>query len=305
MKKYIVGLLFTSVLLYIYVRSPIVFDAVALTFIPLLLVAIIQAKRTNVYSQKKLSITTCLKANSLSIVSSLVMPGKSSELIRPLYFLKRRKMPFSEGAIIVIIERFYDVMSFFILTPIVLSLFWRDIETGINKYLLMLFGVILFSGVTFFLIFEKLALRLIACLPFENIKNIVKDSYINFGLAIKRSLSFTQFFLTILVWFLSWMLYWLFFSFNGGPIISLNQSLYIFLIATLGMSISITPSGLGSFEAIMVFTLKSMGYKTDLALASAFGLRLMTFLPSFLIVLYALATEPLAIFNLKVTDQNG
>lgn len=138
---------------------------------------------------------------------------------------------------------------------------------------------------------------MIAFMPGEKIKGFISQLYLDFRRAMTGSFTWYQLCLTLSVWCLSWMCYWLYLKFDGGPDISLIQSLIIFVIGTLGVTFVITPGGIGSYEAIMTYTLTGYHYPTELAFASAIGLRLMIILPNLIVAAYIFFYEGMDFLN--------
>lgn len=293
MRKYIVGLIGCIMVAYLAFYYPLIVKALGFTFFLASIIALIHAKRVCLYSCSGLDVFTALKGNALSIVGSYIIPAKTSELIRPYYYSQKKSINFVQGTVAVIVERFYDVITFLILVPIFLSLFADKYynHSYINKDILFYYGVCALALVFFVISFKRGVLFLISYLPGEKIRGFLQTFYESFRTSIISSLSLYQLFLTLIVWFGSWFSYWLFLYYSGGPPIDFINALYVFIIATLGVTFTVTPGGIGTYEALMTFTLKSYGYSTELALACAVGLRLMYFIPNFLIVLYVLVIE--------------
>ncbi len=56
--------------------------------------------------------------------------------------------------------------------------------------------------------------------------------------------------------------------------VSLNTAILIFIFSTIGGAIPLIPGGFGTYEAAVVFVLKSVGFKFGAALTLAIGLHL-------------------------------
>lgn len=69
-------------------------------------------------------------------------------------------------------------------------------------------------------------------------------------------------------------IFYVFYNTSGLPELSLFQVLMVFLVATLGLVVTITPGGLGTYEAATVAVLTQFGVNWEGALAFAIGSRL-------------------------------
>ncbi|HIF15087.1 MAG TPA: hypothetical protein EYQ86_07155, partial [Bacteroidetes bacterium] len=67
--------------------------------------------------------------------------------------------------------------------------------------------------------------------------------------------------------------------------------LVVFLVATFGLTATVTPGGLGTFEAAVALLLQHYGYPLEVAFASAVGLRLVAFIPNAIVALYVTLVE--------------
>ena len=133
--------------------------------------------------------------------------------------------------------------------------------------------------------------KLVGILPFQALQKFIVSSFHSFREGLAHGVRYWSILLTLLVWTGSVGLYWLFLQLDGGVDLGINQIVIVFLIATLGITITITPGGLGTFEAAVTLILQQYGYNFDTALASAIGLRLVAFLPNALIAAYVVLFE--------------
>ena len=72
---------------------------------------------------------------------------------------------------------------------------------------------------------------------------------------------------------------------------SIEQVLAVFIMGTLGITITVTPGGLGTFEAIITYLLQYYGYDLETALAAAIALRVVAFLPNTILASYTVFIE--------------
>ncbi len=95
----------------------------------------------------------------------------------------------------------------------------------------------------------------------------------------------------MLGWLGGWALYWFYLQWDGGVSLTVYQALVVFLVGTFGLTITVTPGGLGTFEAAVALLLQHYGYPLEVAFASAVGLRLVAFIPNAIVALYVTLVE--------------
>lgn len=258
----------------------------------LFIVLILNAERIDIFSNKKLGIFHAAKGNALAAIGSLLVPGRVTELLKPIYYKTKVNLSISEGLSIVLLERIFDI---FIVTLMLLGLALFMPTYGIGQYIppYLLISIILAF---------TLLLILVAFYPyfFTNIIRIITrgrlrawliEMFDHFHKGLPQGLSIKQVLLTITVWFGSWLTYWIFLQFDGQIALSWSASLSVFLAATFGLALTITPGGIGTFEAIVSTLLITYGYTWESALISTIGLRIASFLPNLILALYTVCFE--------------
>ncbi|WP_375752271.1 lysylphosphatidylglycerol synthase transmembrane domain-containing protein [Vibrio sp. HN007] len=284
---------------------PQIFDAIVATFIPLIFVNLINSQRMNAYSSGKIGMWNAFKGNSISLLFSIVLPARVSELIKPVYFKSKLKIPYSMGVSVVFLERFFDIVALFLISLAVL--FFLPLPEGGYQSLRWF---LITSSIFVFAIFI-----LFLCLPFElekldkKLPNFIYKSYILSALShiknnFKSGLSIYQVLLVTCAWSGSMFVYWVYFQFDNTMVLDTTQIIIVFIVATLGLSISVTPGGVGSFEAIVSSLLVSFGYELDDALISVLGLRVALFLPVFFVTLLVTIFEGPSFFRLLMQSIN-
>ena len=286
-------LLVAAALIYSCWYYPAVWISVAACFVPALLIAIVHGERINIFSGGKLGVMTATKGNSLALVGAFIIPGRVTEILKPLYFYKSKKLPISVGISVLVVERIFDVIAVIGLALIALrfiSLPSQNFSATITG-LIILVSIILVLVIVVAIRFPDAIERSLKFLPFEALRNFITASFHSFREGLSYGFRYWSIILTILVWAGSVGLYWLFLQFDGGIKLGLDQSVIVFLIGTLGITITITPGGLGTFEAAVTLILQQYGYPFEAALASAIGLRVVAFLPNAFIAGYVVLFE--------------
>jgi len=288
----VVGLVL-AMLGFSYWYSPAVWISITACMIPALVIAIAHGERINILSGGRLGMMNATKGNSLALVGAFFIPGRVTEILKPLYYYKTRQLPIPDGISVLIVERIFDVIAVIAIALIAvnfIALPTGDLAATITSLTIVL-SIFLVVVIIMALRFPNLIEKLIGLLPFQALRKFVVSAFHAFRAGLAHGIRYWSIVLTLLVWAGSVGLYWLFLQFDGGVALGINQIVIVFLIATLGITITITPGGLGTFEAVVTLILQQYGYNFETALASAIGLRLVAFLPNALIAGYVVLFE--------------
>lgn len=271
---------------------PKLIPALGFSGIVIFIVAYIQAKRMVIYANHKFHWLTALKANACSVIFSYFTPGKTSEMIKPLYFKKSADLPYAEGTALVVVERIYDALTFFVLLPILAIFLSIDkLQQYVNPLVLLGMGIVVISLIVAIVFKPNLGLYVIQRLPVARIRAFTMSFYQQLQLSFKQSFALSPLFLSVIIWVGSWLSYWIFLSYIQNQWMNLTDALLIFVVGTLGLTFTIAPAGVGTYEAIMILLLKSYHYSAQEALMIAEGLRLINLLPFALIAVYVMIFE--------------
>jgi uncharacterized membrane protein YbhN (UPF0104 family) len=100
---------------------------------------------------------------------------------------------------------------------------------------------------------------------------------------------------TAAAWLLDFVTIALFFHAAGSIPLGLSGALLVFVATTIGGAIPALPGGLGTYEAAAVFSLKSLGYSFEEALALGFALHATLFCLPLISSLVIVTTEKIGI----------
>ena len=194
-------------------------------------------------SNFKTSYETIVISNALNIL----LPARLGEVFKAIYLKKFYNYDYNLSISAIFMERFFDVVMLFLLL-----LVWGYCYFS-NK---LIQNSIIFLGIFIFfvVIFFNLGFRL-------NIE-IFDKFYNKINLLFHKTLKL--FFFTLILWLFYLMSYWSFFDF-----LDITQILELFIFSTIALSIPLTPAGVGSFEAIIVFYLDNYGIPKEQALLFA------------------------------------
>ena len=277
---------------WLFVYQPSIVVPVFFSSLVVFLVVFINGERISVISARKVGLFHASKGNALAVSGSYIVPGRITELLKPAYFKIQCDLPLSQGVSVVLAERVFDVLALLllILFAIVLLPPVEDLNLAVSGDLLLLGVLALLFFVVFFAYRAQYLLAAFSWVPQSRIKEFVNNYIADFECAFKEGLSSYQVALSFLVWVGSGFSYWVFLNLDGGPAVTLGGALLVFIVGTIGLTVTFTPGGIGTFEAAVALTLTFFGYNAEQSIVSAFGLRLAGTLPTVTVALYTLAT---------------
>lgn len=270
-----------DLLIWLILLAPLTFSLAAL-----------HGYRIDQLSRNRLGLIVAVKGNSLAVTGSYLVPARLSEILKPIYYRKERSLPIVDGISIVVVERTFDVVALLVLVGLAIALrgdLSRDVSQVQLFALLLIFVVIL--GMTFVVKFPRLTTLIVNALLPKAISKVILDLAQSLRFGLKAGLTIKQIVATSTAWIGSWFIYWCFLQIDGGVSVSAYGVLIIFLAGTVGLAFTITPGGLGTFEAVVIYSLQAQGYDLGSAAVTALGLRLMAIMPSAVIAAYTVFTE--------------
>lgn len=221
--------------------------------------------RGYILAQRKITYLLALRANGLALMTSFFLPARLGELGKPLYFKKLNDLPQSEGLAIVVKERVWDLVGFVCLLMLVPSVAYvspYDDQVGQALWIVTALGIIAFFGML-------MLPRFIKAIPFFR-------RFEDYAEAMKQDSwweNVIQLILSVIIWAASLLLFIVFYNSTGLPDLSVFELGLVFLLSTLGLIVTVTPGGLGTYEAVIVSALTGLGIDWDSALTFAIGFR--------------------------------
>jgi glycosyltransferase 2 family protein len=234
------------------------------------------------------------KAVTLTIGMNAVLPGRISELLKPIFLMKHIDLPMSVGLAAVFLERMADAIVIGLLALASASVVIG--YTGLNIIVALMLAVVL---VLIFLprlqlLLKKLNIRL----PGAAFHVFFEKFLAHASMRIKGGSFLNALMITVAVWLLDCVTIALFFHAAGSIPLGLFGILLVFVATTIGAAIPALPGGLGTYEAAAVFSLKSFGYSFEEALALGIALHVAVFISPLFIALVIVTTEKIGISTL-------
>jgi len=288
-----VVLLLTVILVGLSVRYPAVILAMAAMQVPLIASLVVHGERLRVFAGREITLAVAIKGNAIALCGGLLVPGRVTELLKPLYFRYRSGLTFNAGVSVVVLERLLDVVAVAAITLVALYAAPAGdthlIEAGRLIALIALGGCIAMTATL--LLWPNHLVWLIHKIPIPRARGWLSATIDRLNDSVQPHTWPTNIGLTLIAWLGSVACYWVFFQLDGGPALGWMESVIVFVVGALGLAITVTPGGLGTFEAAVALTLVHYGYTFDQAMASALGLRIGSFLPVTAVTVHAIVVD--------------
>lgn len=232
------------------------------------------------YLKNKASLSTCMYGLFYSLLLNHLLPVKAGDLAR-IGILKARepKITSHEAFNSVIVLRVLDTAILFSMAIIGLAF----LELPINRLLLMWIAAIAAIGFGFMYIRFRQLINKHLCL--------IKTAFLGWHGFLVAGLTFTSWILE------AGVIYGVILS--GGSHFSFVQAVWVNSITVAGQIFQITPGGIASYEAIMVFALGASGIAGEKAYTAAIITHGLKYIFTFIVGGAVLAAYPVPIHLIK------
>ncbi|MEE8056422.1 MAG: lysylphosphatidylglycerol synthase domain-containing protein, partial [Pseudomonadales bacterium] len=72
---------------------------------------ILNAERINIFSSRRLGLGYAAKGHALALAGALFLPGRLTEMLKPIYYKSVKGLAISEGLSVVLLERVFDLLA--------------------------------------------------------------------------------------------------------------------------------------------------------------------------------------------------
>ena len=253
------------------------------------------ALRLRVLSHQRLRLRTGLAASMVALGVNNLLPAKLGELAKALYLRERGAMPFSEAAVIVGWERFFDLNVLVLMGlagayPYLHDTLLVPVALALLAAWSVAWGVIRFG---------QPVRRAIGRLPWPRLRTFLHDVHTHLDTRMVRGTLFGTALLSVLIWMLyasgSWLVLAWVFDLELAP----AQVLVVFVVAASGMAIPSSPGALGVYEAAIVLALGWFGVPREQALAAALVMHAIQYLPTTLLALTILTRSGMRLHEFR------
>lgn len=224
----------------------------------------------------------CFWANALSVSVSLVAPGRLFEAVKPVVLNLTASLPMVRGFAAVALERLLDVGCLALLAALAVAGAAAQYAEGLREAATVLVALLVVGVVALAALaaWPDLAARAAGRLPFGWLRSLAAEIVETLLRAGNWRALLVPGGYGLLTWATSYLTFLALFTYAGAIPLTALQVLVVFVAGTLGVIVTVTPGGLGTFEGAVVLALGSFGYPVADALAIAIMLRIANILPA-------------------------
>jgi uncharacterized membrane protein YbhN (UPF0104 family) len=240
-------------------------------------------------------LSTTFLASVLALGMNNLLPARLGELAKALYLRQRCNASAGQVMGAVFWERFADIHALLALSALAL------LSQGQTSAFLPLAIAVALGWSTLVLLRIRPAPFDWLCshIPGQHVRAFGRDvlTYLRDRLGIGVSLELTLW--TVAVWFVYAMHVYLALVWVAELTLSPLQVLMVFLSATLGMVVPVSPGGLGVYEVLAVLVLGWYGVPPDIALAAALTAHMTQYIPTTIAGAIILSRADVSIASLR------
>ena len=251
--------------------------------------------RLHVLSHHRLRLRTGLAASLVALGVNNLLPAKLGEVAKAVYLRQHGAMPFSEAAVMVGWERFFDL-------NVLVLMALAGAYPYLHDTLLVPVALALVAGwgVAWAVIrFGAPVRAAIQRLPWEKLRVFLHDAHAHLDTRMVRGTLVLTGLLSVVVWVLYAAGSWLVLTWVCGIEIDAAQVLVVFVVAASGMALPSSPGALGVYEAAIVLALGWFAVPPEQALAAALVMHAIQYLPTTLLALVVLSRSGMSLRRLR------
>ncbi len=244
-----------------------------LTALLMLLSYFAMALRWQLMANGSCTYQASLEATILGSFLNMMLPAKTGELSKIAYLKAAYSLDLNLGVAILFAERFADIVVLSMLL-VLTSVFILDSDNLITASIVFL----LLSTAVLLLVKSSYLHPFIEKIPIQGMRDFVinalqaTQNILTLGLATKYISS------TAFLWFFYLAIHCSFFAVATDFELNFLQIVTVFVLSTVALSIPLTPGGIGTFHASIVFATSWYGIDKNAALTAAIALHGLIFL---------------------------
>lgn len=242
----------------------------------------IQAPRLALIAGSPVSVRSAFIANSISATLFNILPGRASELLKPLVLNMRDGITIARGLSTLVAERLLDTGCVLLMLCVALAGSASRFVPGLGESAIFPSAVLMVAVLVLLAIsvWPGLFRRIIDALPSDRLRHHSNEVLVSMQrVGNMRTLAIPALF-TIASWATAYVNVIVASHFLGETPLDPSQALVVMLAGTLGMVVTIAPGGLGTFEAAIVAALTAFNYSVADSLVMAVVLRVAMIMPA-------------------------
>ena len=221
------------------------------------------AFRWQILTSSNLSFYNSYKTNLISMAINQVAPARAGDIYKPLYIRKNYNISIYHSISSLLIERSLELVILFFLLCIVFF------KVTFSSNIIVIVIVLIILGI-FFIVYQfpHFVLKRLRHIPNKRIRNTILKIVVHFYKLDKKSL-LKAFVVTLVLYMFYILSLHLFISFFTTFSLTFFQSMVLFVVSAIGVSLPSSPAGIGIYEATVVFVLNYFGIESSEALSFA------------------------------------
>ena len=233
---------------------------------------------------------------SIALVSSVLIafPSRMSDLVKPVYLAERVALELPKGFSVLFFERALDV--FVVVGMLGLLLIGQGTEAGAALWgsagMLATIGVGLALVIGALIAAPGSLLRAAHMLPTHWLKRTAGHLLDAMTETTSTQVLFKGAALSVLAWLNSYMIFYVYLTALALPEAAIHIDAWIVLLAfvagSLGLFVTVTPGGIGTYELAIALALNGYGIPLAEGVVHGFMLRLVVLVPNLVLLLHML-----------------
>lgn len=253
------------------------------------------------------TVSAALGATALSWMMAMVLPARIFELVRPIVLNIANGLPLAKGFAAIAMERVFDLGFLAALTLVALAGAAVEYTEQMrwSAFVLGAATVVGIVGMVVIVRWPSTSRRIVSALPTQWLRSTtgqVIEALERSG--DRRMMALVAFYSTVL-WIAAYLTCYVLLEVAGSVPLSPIQVLFVFVAATLGGAIAVTPGGLGTYEGAIVLALGTFGYPAADALVLAILMRIATNIPAVPVAIWFLASSGLRMSEIVARMRRG
>ena len=240
----------------------------------------------------KLSFKSAFETTIVSSFLNMVLPAKLGEVSKILYLKKFYNQAINKISASLFVERFFDIIMLGIIMLMFFYFYFQNeiLENSIISLILFIFLCLIFFKLP---IFKKLLKKI----PIKFVRVYSQKLYNNINKILNSP--FEIIFWSLMVWGSYFLANGVFYYYGVKFDLDFIQIFEIFLFSSIVLSISITPGGIATYEAAMVFVLSKYGIDKENAFMASFVYHFILYFVDFILFGIFLFVKDLKFKDLK------
>jgi len=248
-------------------------------------------------TDKKCTLSSSSEAVIITGFLNMILPAKIGEISKILYLKRYYNYNINSSLALLFIERLFDSIIL-VLFLVVVNIFYIE-----NREIQFILIILSFLIVIFFILLKRDTLfRFFKYIPFRLLSIFGRKIIRNINRQFRGDMLTGTILSTIALWIIYFLTYLIFFGFTINFDLTFYEVFIFFIISTIALAIPLTPGGVGTFQASIVFVGDMMGINKEDSLVAGIIMYLLIILADIILFYYVLIKKDIKIKDLVSID---